>query len=90
MNGTIGIPIGSIVVVVGLATLLSRVRFPAAATSTGMGDRLRASKPRQYFTKPPRPTQSLTVSGWYLSTSQNAATVCRWGVKTGMVHSTCG
>ena len=33
-----------------------RCWFPAAAASTGMGHRLRASKPPQYFTKPPRPT----------------------------------
>jgi len=35
------------------------VRFPTAA---GMGDRLWADKPPQYFTKPARPTQPLTLS----------------------------
>ena len=38
-------------------------RFQAAATNTGMGDRLRAGKPPQYFTKPLGPTQPLTLSG---------------------------
>ena len=47
----------------GLATRWSRVRFPAAAASNGMGDRLRAGKPPQYFTEPPRPTQPSTLSG---------------------------
>jgi len=47
----------------GLASRRSRVRFPAAAASTGMGDRLRAGKPPQYFTKPSRPTQPPTLSG---------------------------
>ena len=48
---------------VGLATRRSRVQFPAAATNTGMNDRLPAGKPPQYFTKPPRSTQTPTLSG---------------------------
>jgi len=35
-------------------TWRSRVRFPAAAASTCMGDRLRTGEPPRYFTKPPR------------------------------------
>ena len=35
----------------------TRVRFPAAAASTGIGDHFHAGKPPQYLTKPPRPTQ---------------------------------
>ena len=47
-----------------LATRWSRVRFPAAAASTGMGDRLRGGgKPPQYFIKQHRPTQPPTLSG---------------------------
>jgi len=50
-----------------LATRWSRVRFPAAAASTGMGERWPPSggKPPQYFTEPepPRPTQPPTLSG---------------------------
>jgi len=38
-------------------------RLPAAAGSTGMGDRLRARKPPQYFTTLPMPTQPPTLSG---------------------------
>ena len=48
---------------VGLATRESQVQFPTVATNTEMGDRLRAGKPPQYFTKPPRPTQPPTLSG---------------------------
>jgi len=41
----------------------SRVQFTAAAVSkTGTGDDLRAGKPPQYFSKPPRPTQPPTLS----------------------------
>jgi len=45
---------------VGLATQWSRVRFP---TDAGMGDRLWADKPPQYFTKRARPTQPPTLGG---------------------------
>jgi len=37
--------------------------IPAAAANTWMGDRLRAGKPPQYFTEPPRPTQPPSRSG---------------------------
>jgi len=37
--------------------------IPAAATSTGMGDRLWTGKAPQYFTKPSRPTQAPTLGG---------------------------
>jgi len=36
---------------------------PATATNTGMGDRVRAGDPAQYFTKPFRPTQPPTLCG---------------------------
>jgi len=38
---------------VGLATRRLRLRLPATAASNGIGDRLRAGKPPQHFTKPP-------------------------------------
>ena len=51
------VAVGSLVV----RALDSRLdRFPDAAASTGVGDRLRAGKPPQYVTKPPRPTQPPT------------------------------
>ena len=53
----------------------------AAEAVTGMGDRLRACKPPHYFTKPPGPTQPLTLS-------QSAVMLCGWGVKAGMAR--CG
>jgi len=43
---------------VGLAAQWSRV-----PTAVGMGDRLWADKPPQYFTMPARPTQPHTLSG---------------------------
>jgi len=33
------------------------------ASSNGIGDRLRAAKPPQVFTRPPRPTQHPILSG---------------------------
>ena len=48
---------------VGLATRWSRVRFPAAATRTEMGDRLQAGKPPQYFTKRPDQLSLLPAAG---------------------------
>ena len=38
----------------------------------------------------PRPTQPPTLSGREMNTSQSAVMLCGWGVKAGMVHSTCG
>ena len=46
---------------VGLATRWSRVRFPAAAATTGKGHRLRAGTRPRYFIKTPRPTQPPTL-----------------------------
>ena len=69
-----------------------RVRFAATAASTATGDRLRAGKPPQYFAKPSRPAQPPTLS-WTGNEYQpkcGDALLCGWGVKAGMVHSTCG
>jgi len=56
--------LGSLVFMsVGLTAQCLQVRFPADATNTAIGDRLWLGKPPQYFTKPPRPTQSPTLSG---------------------------
>jgi len=32
----------------------------------------------------------LPSAGWKISAGQSAVTLCDWGVKAGMVHSTCG
>jgi len=56
----------------GLATRWSRVRFPAAAASTGMGDRLRVGKPFQY----PGQLSLLLLPGWERSTGQSAVMLC--------------
>jgi len=55
-----------------------------------MGDRLRAGKSTRYFAKSPKQTQSPTLSGTKMSTSQSAVTLCGWGVKASMAHSTGG
>jgi len=56
-------------------------QFPAAATNTGMGDRLWAGKPPQYFTKPPRPTQPPTISGMGNEYQPKCGDAQRLGVK---------
>jgi len=71
----------------------SRVRFPAAVAITGMGDRLRAGKPANYVSISPSHAGQLSLlssAERKMSTSQNAVTLCGWGVKAGMAHSTCG
>jgi len=57
-----------------------------------MGDRRRAGKQHQYFTKPPTPAQPPTFNsaGRDMCTGQSAVMLYNWGVKAGMVHSTCG
>jgi len=43
------------------------------------------------FRRPSSGQLSLLASaGQKISTSQNAVTLCGWGVKANMVHSTCG
>ena len=37
-----------------------------------------------------RPIQPSTLSGTKMNTGQSAVTVCGWGVKAGVVYSTCG
>ena len=77
---------------VGLTTTQwLRVRFPAAAANTGMGDRL--SREENHFSiSPSHPGQLSLIpsAGQEMSTSQSAVTLCGWGVKTDMTHSTCG
>ena len=43
-----------------------------------------------YFPKPPRSTQPPILSRTGMSTGQSAATLCGWGLKADMAHSTCG
>jgi len=58
--------------------------------STGMGDHLRASKPPQFVTSHSGQLGLLPSVRWKLSTSQSVIMLCGWGVKAGMVDSTCG
>jgi len=46
-----------------------------------MGDRLRMGKPPQYLTKPPRPTQSPTLSGTANEYQPNCGDALRLGSK---------
>jgi len=37
-----------------------------------------------------KPLSLLPSVGWEMRTSQRAVMLCSWGVKAGVVHSTCG
>jgi len=58
--------------------------------STGMGDHLRVGKPLRFVTSHSGQLSLLPSVGWKMSTGQSAVMLCGWGVKAGMVHSTCG
>jgi len=58
-----------------------------------MGDghiKLRADKPPRFVTSLSGQLSLLPLAGQKMSTGQSAVTLCSWGVKAGMVHSTCG
>ena len=55
-----------------------------------MGDRLRVGKPPQFVISHSGQLSLLPSVGQKMSTSQSAVMLCGWGVKAGMVHSTCG
>jgi len=78
MTRCAGLPrLGSSLVVMA-STRWSRVRFPAAEANTGMGDRLRAGKPPQYFTEPTQPLSLLPPAEWEVSTDHSAVMLCGW------------
>jgi len=58
--------------------------------STGMGDRLRAGKPPRFVASHSGQLSSLPSAGRKMSTVQSSVTLCGWGVKADMVHSTGG
>ena len=62
----------------------------ALLCSTGMGDRLRAGKQPQYFTKPPRPTQPPTRSGTRNKYRPKCSDALSLRSKAGMAHLICG
>jgi len=51
---------------------------------------LRSGKPPQFVTSHSGQVILLPSVGQKLSTGQSVVTLCGWGVKAGMVHSTCG
>jgi len=55
-----------------------------------MGDRLRVGKPPRFVTSREGQLSLLPSAGRKIGTSQSAVMLCGWGVKAGMVHSTCG
>jgi len=55
-----------------------------------MDDRLWAGKPPWFVTSHSGQLSLLPSAGQKMSTGQRAVTLCGWGVKAGMVHSTCG
>jgi len=58
--------------------------------STGMGDHLRHINHLSISLSRPGHLSLLPSAGWEMSTSRSAVMLCGWGVKAGMVHSTCG
>jgi len=55
-----------------------------------MGDRLLAGKPPRFVTRHSGQLSLVPSAGRKMSTGQTVVTLCGWGVKAGMVHSTCG
>jgi len=55
-----------------------------------MGDRLRVGTPPRFVTSHSGQLSLLPSAGRKMSTGQSAVTLCGWGVKAGMVHSTYG
>jgi len=55
-----------------------------------MSDRLWVGKPPQNFTKPPRPTQLVTLSGMGNEYQPKCGDAMRLEVKAGMAHYTRG
>jgi len=82
----------SYVVVWHSGNILGRINevTTSGPVSTEMGDRLR--RINRLSISPSHTVQlSLLPSvGREMSTSQSAVMLCGWGVKAGMVHSTCG
>ena len=58
--------------------------------STGMGDHLRRINHLSISSSHIGQLSLLPSAGRKMSTSQSAVMLCDWGVKAGMVHSTCG
>jgi len=63
---------------------------PARPVSTWIGDRLWAGKPPRFVTNHPGQLSLLPYTAREMSSGQSAVMLCGWGVKAGMVHSTCG
>jgi len=55
-----------------------------------MHKRLRQANHLSISPSHPGQLSLLSYPGWEMSTGQSAVMLCDWGVKAGMVHSTCG
>jgi len=66
------------------------VSIKEVTVSSSMGDRLVADKPREFVTSHSGRLSMLPSAGQKTSTGQRAVTLCGWGLRAGMVHSTCG
>jgi len=53
-----------------------------------MGDRLRTGKPLPFVTTHSGQLSLLPSAGRKMSAGESAVTLCGWGVKAGVVHST--
>jgi len=71
------------------AKIVTRSYSTSGPVSTGMGDRLRRTNHLSISTSHSGQLSLLPSTGQKMSTSQSAVMLCGWGVKVGMVHSTC-
>jgi len=91
----LGLVLGlGLVSVIGLGVVVTSLGVSSYSTSgplsTGMGDRLRRTNHLSISPSHPGQLSLLPSAGRGMSTSQSAVMLCGWGVKAGMVHSTCG
>jgi len=77
---------GMVIMTLDLSTKLLYI----GPVSTGMVDHLRWANHLTISPSHPGQLSLLPSVGLEMSTSQSVVTLCGWGVKTGVVHSTCG
>jgi len=85
------IPITLILIPMHTSSFDQRSYSTPGPVSTGMGDRLRASKPPRFVTSHSGQLSLLPSAGRKMSTGQSAVMLCGcMGAKAGMVNCTCG
>jgi len=69
---------------------INEIRPTLRRAGCGIGDRLWTSKPPRFVTSHSGQLSLLPSAGRKMSTGQSAVTFFGWGVKAGIVQSTCG